>query len=501
MPDDHGKPPPQIMKQQFAMTDSLSPNSLPTGERDEVSLREFHVKKPRIVVFSTLFPNAAQPGAGVFIRERMFRVGKVLPLMVVAPVPWFPFQGFIRLFRPHFRPVPPYREIQDGIEVLHPRFFSIPGLFKSLDGFFLALSTFVLMRRLQRERCCDIIDSHFAYPDAYAASLLGKWLALPFTVTLRGTESRLAKKAAFRKRMTLALQAAARIFSVSASLRQVALSLGIPESRTEVVGNGVDTMKFHPIDKADARTRFGLPADAPVLVSVGGLVERKGFHRVIDCLPALLESFPALHYLIVGGPSPEGDMGAQLRAQVSRLGLEGHVTFTGPMKSGVLKEPLSAADVFVLSTRNEGWANVFLEAMACGLPVITTNVGGNAEVVCKPELGTIVPFNPNNPLGVGRASARRVGLKPDLQPADFISAVAANEQSGFNEKSALEQALKAALERKWDRSKIIAYANENTWDSRIAILVEAFLDIARHNKTGEPIMPPRAQHKGSETCR
>ncbi|PWB56140.1 MAG: glycosyl transferase family 1 [Nitrosomonadales bacterium] len=417
--------------------------------------------RPHIVVYTTLFPNAAQPGAGVFIRERMFRVAKELPLRVIAPVPWFPFQGLIRLFRPHFRPVPPYREIQDGIEVLHPRFFSVPGVFKSLDGFFLALSTFALMRRLQRERHCDIIDSHFAYPEGYAANLLGRWLGLPFTVTLRGTESRLAKKEVFRKRMALALQAAARVFAVSASLRQVALELGVPEARTQVAGNGVDTLKFHAIDKADARARLGLPPDVPVLVSVGGLVERKGFHRVIDCLPALLERFPSLHYLIVGGPGPEGDMGTQLRAQVSALGLDGKVIFTGAMKSEALKEPLSAADVFVLATRNEGWANVFLEAMACGLPVVTTDVGGNAEVVCNPELGTIAPFG---------------------------------------SQAALEQALTAALERKWDKNKIIAHAGENTWDSRVAKLVEAFQDIARHNIAGRPIMSPNSQHKESETC-
>lgn len=419
-------------------------------------------ESPHIVVLTTLFPNAAQPGAGVFIRERMFRVARVLPLMVVAPVPWFPFQRLIRLFRPHFRPAPPYREIQDGIEVLHPRFFSIPGTFKSLDGFFLALSTFALMRGLQRKQRCDIIDSHFAYPDGYAASLLGRWLGLPFTVTLRGTEARLAKQPAFRKRMAMALHSAARVFSVSDSLRQLALSLGIPEAKTQVVGNGVDTMKFHAIDKAAARIKLGLPADAPVLISIGGLVERKGFHRVIDCLPALLENFPTLHYLIVGGPSPEGDMGAQLRAQVAKLSLDKHVTFTGPMESDVLKNLLSAADVFVLATRNEGWANVFLEAMACGLPVITTDVGGNAEVVCKPELGAISPFG---------------------------------------DQAALQQALSAALERKWDHSKIIAYAEENAWDSRIAQLVEAFREIARHHSTERPAMPLRPQHKESETCR
>jgi teichuronic acid biosynthesis glycosyltransferase TuaC len=417
---------------------------------------------PRIVVFTTLFPNATQPNSGIFIRERMFRVAKVIPLMVVAPVPWFPFQGLIRIFRPHFRPAPPYREIQEGIEVLHPRFFSIPGIVKSLDGVFLALSTFVLMRRLQRKYNFNIIDSHFAYPDGYAASLLGKWLQLPFTVTLRGTEARLAKQSVFRKHMTSALQSSAKVFSVSDSLRQIALTLGVAESKTQVVGNGIDTTKFYAIDKFSARSKLGLPANAPVIVSVGGLVERKGFHRVIDCLPKLIQEFPTLLYLIVGGPSPEGDMSAQLRAQVTQLGLNEHVIFTGPMKSEVLKEPLSAADIFVLSTRNEGWANVFLEAMACGLPVITTNVGGNAEVVCHPELGTVIPFGNQN---------------------------------------TLEKCLATALKKKWDRDKIIAYACDNAWDSRVASLIKAFEDITTPNNNRLPATPPASQHKESETCR
>jgi teichuronic acid biosynthesis glycosyltransferase TuaC len=68
------------------------------------------------------------------------------------------------------------------------------------------------------------------------------------------------------------------------------------------------------------------------------------------------------------------------------------VHFLGALPPDELKWPLSASDVFVLATRNEGWANVFLEAMACGLPVVTTDVGGNAEVVCRDELGSIVPF-------------------------------------------------------------------------------------------------------------
>src|SRR5690349_6828711 len=95
--------------------------------------------EPRLVVFSSLFPHPGQPNAGLFIRERMFRVGHTLALKVVAPVPWFPFQRVIRLWRPHFRPDAPGAEMQSGVEVLYPRYFSVPGVFKSWDGLFMAL--------------------------------------------------------------------------------------------------------------------------------------------------------------------------------------------------------------------------------------------------------------------------------------------------------------------------------------------------------------------------
>lgn len=390
---------------------------------------------PRLVVFSTLFPHPGQPNAGVFIRERMFRVAKVLPLTVVAPVPWFPMQSLIRLWRPHFRPIPPKHEVQDGVEVWHPRFFSIPGLFKSLDGFFMALGSLRTMRRLKKHVHFNLIDAHFGYPDGDAATLLGRWLHTPVTITLRGTELRHARDPQLRPRLVRALQQAVQVFSVSDSLKQHAQSLGIPAEKIQVVGNGVDTEKFNPMDRLEARAKLGLPADVPVLISVGGLVERKGFHRVIECLPALLQRYPGLQYLIVGGASAEGDMRAELEAQVARLGLVDHVKFLGAMLSKELRLPLSAADVFVLATRNEGWANVFLEAMACGLPVVATDVGGNREVVCREELGAIVPFG---------------------------------------DQAALSAALEQALARDWDRPAIIRYAEENGWARRVQVLTQAF---------------------------
>src|SRR5512139_820567 len=387
-----------------------------------------------LVVFSSLFPSAVRPGAGLFIRERMFRVAQHRPLAVVSPQPWFPGQSLIRRLRPGYRPQAPALEMQHGIRVYHPRFLAVPGQLRRFDGWSMALGSFLLLRRLRAEGA-RLIDAHFAYPDGEAATRLGQWLGLPVTVTLRGTEVPHSKDPATRLRLARTVKAAARVFSVSDSLRRLALALGTPAEKTEVVGNGVDTGVFHPVDRTVARARLGLSENAKVLISVGGLVERKGMHRVIDCLPALLGQHPDLHYLVVGGGCPEGDLRAELDAQVKRLGLTGRVRFLGELPPAELKWPLSAADVFVLATRNEGWANVFLEAMACGLPVVATDVGGNREVVCRDELGSIVPFG---------------------------------------DAAALQQALAAALARDWDRAAILEHAQANQWDKRVAQLLRAY---------------------------
>jgi glycosyltransferase involved in cell wall biosynthesis len=399
-------------------------------------------------VFSSLFPSPAEPLAGIFIRERMFRVGLELPITVVAPQPWFPLQVMLRRFKPGWRPDRPLEEILQGVRVLRPRYLSVPGLLKSLDGWLMALGSLPTLRRLRAEGRADLIDAHFAYPDGYAASRLAAWLGAPYTVTLRGTEARHAADPALRPRVVAALGGAQRVFSVSDSLRQIALACGVPPDRTLVVGNGVDARVFAPADRAEARGRLGLASDAPVLISVGGLVERKGFHRVIACLPELLGQHPGLRLLIVGGPSPEGDWSARLAAQVRELGLEDTVRFLGPLPPAEVRWALAAADVFVLATRNEGWANVLLEAMACGLPVVTTRVGGNAEVVCRDELGIVVPFDDH---------------------------------------AALRDALEQALARDWDRGALRRYAESNSWDSRVAVLVAEFRRIAAEAGPAQPL--------------
>jgi glycosyltransferase involved in cell wall biosynthesis len=400
---------------------------------------------PRLLVLSSLFPSDAQPAAGLFIRERMFRVGRHIPLVVVAPQPWFPLQRLIRAARPHFRPPAPTFERMLGFDVYRPRFLSFPGVLKRLDGVLMALSIARLVRRLVRAEDLNVLDVHFGYPDGAAGTLLGRWLRLPVLLTLRGKEERQARTGVAGA-LGRAIRRADQLVTVSTALRELAIRLGAAPERVHVIGNGVDLDKFQVVPRAAARAELGVPPDASVLVSVGTLVERKGVHRVIACLPGLLRRHPKLQYLVVGGAGPEGDFSAELRDLAVRLGVADRVHFLGVYAPERLKVPLSAADVFVLATRYEGWANVFLEAMACGLPVVTTRVGGNPEVVSAEHLGVLVPFG---------------------QP------------------QALEAALDGALAKPWDRDAIIRHARDCTWERRIPSLVATIRTLhERHPRPG-----------------
>ena len=392
------------------------------------------MNRPAVVVLSSLFPGAAQPFAGIFIRERMFRVARELPLCVVSPQAWFPGQGAIRAFRPGYRPPEPLFEEQEGVEVHRPRAWCPPGLGRRWDSVAMARAALPLLRRLRAQGRCDLIDAHFAWPDGHAAAQLGRALGVPYTITLRGTEPRHLAEPALRPRVIEALRGAARVFAVCAALGELGLAAGVPESRVTVVANGVDCTTFKPLPRAIAKIRLGLPPDARVLCSVGGLVPRKGFHRVIRLLPRLLARFPTLHYLIAGGTGPEGDWRARLADEAQSHGVATRVCFLGPLPPRELRLPLSAADALVLPSSNEGWANVLLEAMACGTPVVASDVGGTREVVASPALGYVFPVADDD---------------------------------------ALYDRLAAALARQWDRAALVRHARSQSWDGRIIQLVAA----------------------------
>ena len=375
----------------------------------------------KVLVFTTVYPNQEQPNLGTFVRERMSRVAKLCELQVLAPVPYFPFAGLLKKkYRHHI----PFYESQNGISVYHPKFFSVPGLFKTLDGYFLYLCAIKTTKYIQKKFNFDLIDAHFAYPCGFAAVLLGRHFKKPVTITLRGTINRLIKFRGRRYAIKFALNNADRIFSVSLYLAKLAQTLGITKDKFTIIPNGVDLKEIRLLEKIECRKRFNIPKDSKVIISVGGLVERKGHHRVLEVLPELTKRIPDLLYIIVGGGTVEGDISYQLKKQVESLGLKSNVMFTGEVPHHQVNQLLSAADIFVLATRYEGWANVFCEAMACGLPVVTTRVCGNPEIIDDGKTGILVPFG---------------------------------------DSEALCTAIIKALQKKWDRDMIMKKARIRTW--------------------------------------
>ncbi|HLT27254.1 MAG TPA: glycosyltransferase [Zeimonas sp.] len=405
---------------------------------------------PRLIVYSSLFPSDAAPTAGTFIRERMFRVARRVPLVVVAPQAWSPFDALIRLFRPGFRPMASRRETMDGIEVHRPYWLSLPGIGKRFDGWLMALCTEACVRGIHRHFRATAIDAHFLYPDGWAAARIAQRLGLPVTITIRGSKDEWLIGTSREARLREAMARATKLFAVSQALaRNVAYALGTAPSKVEVIGNGVDAERFAPVDRAAARRRLGLPLDAPVLIGVGNLIPSKGFQRVVPLLPRLRERHPGLVYLIVGAGASQGDLRASLEAQARECGVADAVRFCGRQPQDELRWFYGAADVFVLATEFEGWANVFLEAMACGLPVVTTRVGGNAEVVREPDTGELVDW---------------------WDPTAFADAI------------------DRALVRRWDREAIIAYARTHGWDRRVEQLVAEFTRLGTSARTDASVV-------------
>ena len=331
-----------------------------------------------VLSLSQLYPGVATPTEGVFVHQRLSSLPPEIDVRVWRLPPWFPF------LRP--RRGPP-TETVGALSVESVPFLYAPGLFKGRDGH--------CLWRALRERSpgdADVIDAHFAFPVGWAAVRFARAHDLPVVITLRGTEPRYAADPARRARILEAVRSADRLIAVSTSLADFAVELGADPTRITVVGNGVDAERFHPGDPAPARQRLGIDSDAKVLLTVGGLTERKGVARVLEIMPRLLDTNPSLVYVVAGGGGPEGDETARLHAMTRKMGLTKHVRFLGNVAHADLPDVYRAADAFVLATRNEGWANALQESVATGLPTVATDVGGNREVLHDGAAGQVVPF-------------------------------------------------------------------------------------------------------------
>ena len=370
----------------------------------------------RVLSLATLYPNLHRPRLGTFVARQMealvargeWDVTVINPIGVppVAFGRYVPLAAAARNAR------------EGGVEVLRPRFTLIPGIGGALNPGMIARAVLPLARQLHAARAFDLVDAQFFYPDGPAAARVAAALRLPLTIKARGADIQLwGGKAFARRRMLAAASQAEGLLAVSEALAGDMATLGMASNTITVHYTGLDRELFRPLDKTGARARLGdrfalaLPPSAQLLATVGALIPRKGQIYVLRALTRL----PDAHLALIG----EGPDRAALKAFVRSAGIARRVHFFGSIDHQALPVLLAAADAMVLPSASEGLANAWVEALACGCPLVIADAGGAREVVTSPSAGRIVAREPD---AIAAAVGELLSAPP---PRDAVAACAA----------------------------------------------------------------------------
>jgi len=337
----------------------------------------------RVLSIATLFPDAVRPNFGLFVEKslRALAAQPGIELTVVAPVGLPPFPLSLHKRYRALRDLPA-TENWNGLTVLRPRFTLIPRVGARFNPAQVARATLSAIGA----RAFDVVDAQFFYPDGPAAMRVADALGLPFSAKARGADiSHFGHHPATASHLLAAANRAAGLLAVSDSMRGEMAAIGIEPAKIAVHYTGIDSARFSPGDRTAARAALGMDR-APAILTVGALIARKGQALVIESLTAL----PGVHYWLAGAGEEEG----RYRALAQKLGVAARVHFMGPVANADLPQLYRAADAVVMPSASEGLANAWVEALACGTPIVISVAGGATELVTSPVAGRIVQRTP-----------------------------------------------------------------------------------------------------------
>lgn len=341
----------------------------------------------RVLSLSTLYPNPARPRLGTFVARSLEALAArgdwdvtVINPIGVPPVVFGPYREAA---------APAVDGEEQGVHVHRPTFTLVPKFGGRLNPGAIVRAVLPLAKRLHARQPFDLLDAQFFYPDGPAVAKIAAELRVPFSIKARGADIHHWGHLSYANRMMRdAASRAAGLLSVCEALADDMEAIGLPRDKITVHYTGLDRDRFRPLQSPNLRPRLaeelGVPLrhDEKVLVTVGALIPRKGQDLVIRALPHL----PGTRLLLVG----KGDDEGKLRALAEEIGVGDRVHFLGLLDHDLLPLVLSAADAMVLPSASEGLANAWVEALACGTPLVITDAGGAREVVRDRAAGLIV---------------------------------------------------------------------------------------------------------------
>ncbi|MBU6268062.1 MAG: glycosyltransferase [Sphingomonadales bacterium] len=346
----------------------------------------------RVLSVSTLFPSPVKPAFGKFVANQMAAVAARgdVDLTVVNPLGVPPWPLSLRGPYKALAGCPATSELA-GIAVHHPRFTVVPVVGGDSNPGRLARAVLPLVRRLHAETPFDVVDAQFFFPDGPAALTIARELGVPLTVKARGSDIHYwSTRPKALAQIRAAAEGAAGMLAVSGALQRDMVALGMPEARIRVHYTGLDHAKFRVVARgtarADVAARLGLPGDGALFVCPGALIAIKGQALALRALAEV----PGARLALAGSGA---DL-AGLKALAGELGIADRVHFLGQVSHDVLPVLMAAADAVVLPSEREGLANVWIEALACGAPLVIPDIGGAREVVRSDSAGRIAAREP-----------------------------------------------------------------------------------------------------------
>lgn len=368
---------------------------------------------PRLLSLATLYPNMHVPRFGTFVARQMEALAArdawdvtVINPIGVPPVPMGRYKALAKAA---------VDGIEGGVDVRRPRFTLIPALGGPFNPAMIAHAVMPLARRLHADRPFDLLDAQFFYPDGPAVAKIASELGLPFCIKARGADiSHWGHIGYASAKMRDAGEAAAGLLAVSEALKRDMAEIGLPEDKICVHYTGLDRDLFRVRDRAKQRAMLAeshnvrVAEEERVIACVGALIPRKGQALVIRALMHL----PQVHGLFVG-TGPDRDALEKLAYEHDIIH---RVHFLGSLDHGALPQVLSACDAMVLPSESEGLANAWVEALACGTPLVITDAGGARELVTSECAGRIVAREPQ-----AIAAGVREVLAADYAPEDVAA--------------------------------------------------------------------------------
>lgn len=345
----------------------------------------------RILVLSSMYPKDINSISGVFIHHQLKALQKEgCKIKVISPVPYVPKILSFNTKYKKYKQIPKYINY-DGVPVYYPRYFRLPGKwFGGISCYTIYYGIKKVINSIITEFKPHIFQVYTATPDGYVGLILRKKYNIPLICSFRGSDINSYPK---YNKLTYYLTKKVilesdQITAVSNALKIVAEGIGKPKKEIQVVYNGCDSKMFSYNKKERLRIRKELRISLKklVIIFVGSLVKSKGIFELLTAFIKLNYKYTNL-YLILIGNVPDRTV---LDKIISSNYINNKICLLGEIPQNEIPYWLSASDIFVFPTYNEGLPNAIMEAMACGLPVVATEIGGIPEVVKDGENGILI---------------------------------------------------------------------------------------------------------------